>query len=437
MLKRVLFLGLFALLTFMPAAAQDNPPLLLISTSNFKALTTTVSALNVETGAVEDSFKIDSYFTNVSLSPTGDKLVYYTVTPSNVYLDYSDNVAYYLRDVFGSTSQEIADHGYMDRDSIPSGGLPSWSSDGTRLVVTTKKNLPGAGMAQFNLIDTASGETLQSVLTKQPPVSYQLSWSPDDKYLAYFSEECGHCGIGHVFLLPATLDTPQHPVFPATEPRHFDESLFGWLPNSREVLVIANTGNYGAGIFHWWRVNVDTGSELPVNMPTRSGGCGMVLLDRKTALVIGFGADGNSYSGEVMDFASDGSDFPVLVDARAGGAFNGCRWRLSPDLKQVAFPVSLEDHHYAIRVFDLFTGEQTAQIETPGQVGQDTFYNPSLFWTPDEDRLVFEARLPDADAAQIFTVKADGSEAPQAVPLIDQALLRTNATFIGWVQKPQ
>ncbi|MEO8395492.1 MAG: hypothetical protein ABI700_21035 [Chloroflexota bacterium] len=178
MLKRVLFFGLFALLTFMPAAAQNNPPLLLIATSNAKALTTTVSALNIETGAVEQSFKIDSFFSYVTLSPMGDRLVYYTVTPSKLYLDYTDDVTYYLRDVFGSTSQEIAQHGYMWRNSIVAGGLPTWSRDGTRLLITTKNTVPDAGIAQFNLIDAATGETLQTVPTKQPPVNYQRVGHP-------------------------------------------------------------------------------------------------------------------------------------------------------------------------------------------------------------------------------------------------------------------
>lgn len=408
MFKRTLLVGLFIVLTFVPAAGQDNTPqLLLIATHDFDALETTISALDIDTGSLEALFTVDTYFAEFSLSPTGDKLAYFTMMPARValseYLYNPSEVTFYVRDVFGEESKAVATNAYLVGNSSGKSAIaPSWSPDGTHVVVVNQNE--STGEPQFTFID-ATTDAVTHVTPAQPsPFLYPPLWSSDGTTLAYFAEWCSRCGLGNVYTTSTSAVESPHPVFADTGYPHY-ELLIGWLPNSRELVVIRNDEGYRYTTGRLMSVNVDTGEKFEMPEYEASPFRIWQFLDDTVALVTNRDERDNTVL-RAIDLLTGEERFSNVIEDATEPLV------VSPDNTHVVIPVHLNDQESSLHIFDLITGGLVTSIPTE-------FLPYRITWTPDGSYLVF------SENSQIFTVAVDGSEEVRAVVEID-------GDFLGW-----
>lgn len=393
MFKRTLLVGLFIVLTFVPAAGQDNTPqILLIATHHWDTLETTISTLDVDTGNVEALFTVDDPLlgigrSNTSLSPTGDWMTYFTVPDTIPVLNSPFKATYYVRDVFGDEFREI---GTYDIQVDPRGNLPhwqlimpSWSPDGRRF---TFVNWTPPYSWEIVVVDASTGAShtipVDSTMNTPP------QWSPDSTTLAYYAPYCQYCAVGMVYLVSALeKDATPRPLFSTEPDTQVSVWLEGWIADSRE-LVVSRTDHYYVTPSYLMTVNADTGEAEKIPE---------------------YNVWGDSNQSRFL-ITGDG-DFPALeaAMARSNGSFE-----VSLDWSRIAIPERLDERSIAVRIFDLTTGEQLTQIDTDNAL-------QALYWSPDGERLAYQTFSSPA-SSWVFTARADGSEEPHPVAEIDGSI---------------
>jgi len=313
--KRTLLFALLTLLIAAPAAAKgEASPLPLLLTvrhvrSSFPG-ETIVSSVNLNNGVVKDLFSVDTPYTDFSLSPTGDRVAYYAEPHQKEEPSYtSPDLAYYLWDVGAEKSRRVAINGYKLRDATR-GFVPVWSPDGTRIAVVTN-DLQG-GNAQIRIIDAATGATLH-ILTADPPPLYTPVWSPDGSALAYQAEYCGRCARGTPYVVSATHDAAARPILPQESKQVTTDTLIGWLPDSREIIVSSQTDEllpHPADIVsRWLRINVETGDIQTIPLTRIPRGCvWLALISPATATLMANSESG--YRPQTIDLPTGKVTFP-------------------------------------------------------------------------------------------------------------------------------
>lgn len=430
MFKRALILGLFALITLMPATAQDTAHnWLLLTRYYFGRLETIVSKLDMDTGTLEDVFTVATPHTAFSMSPNGDKLAYFAMLPANRSTsEYTDDITYYVQDVFGGEAQIIATHGVaLGTSSFYSATLPAWSPDGTHILVVNRDEQNQND--RYTIFDVETGET---TLIRPAPTSVRTNfvWSPDGSMLAAYIPSCNLCGPGTIYVFSAAGDITPHPLLDETDlyPDN-SETLVGWLLNSREVIIrrgenYLNTDDRSS----WLRVNVETGEFEKIAPDSKfEAYCAQIrLLDSSTAQIIG------NYQGELMldtiDLETEGENLPQLLNSPS--PTGSCQQVFSPDSTRIAIFNNLGHGNYAIQVYDLTTGKQQAQIPTV------SYSIGAMLWTPDGESIVYQynTSADGVNKTQIFTAKTDGSDTPHLIAEIDAGQYGWYGNLLGWMQ---
>lgn len=428
MFKRTLFLGMLMLLIFSATTAQDEPQnWLLISHQKAETLETIVSRLDVNSGVMEDIFSVETTYTRFRLSPTGDQVAYFAITPAERYEgQYGSEVTFYLQDVYGGAARAVASNGFMIGNSTMATAIvPAWSPDGNRVAVVNYDENETA--IQFTIIDALTDEVVQTIPASPLPNSAPV-WSPDGQTLAYFAEYCMRCGIGTVYVVSAVeADTPRPVLAERDEHKNID-GLMGWLPDTREVLIVRDADNLAVDDEKtWMRVNVDTGEMITVLSDNQDRGfCRkLVLLDNSRAVILY--EDAARFPAMFIDIATEGERFPQLIGINRMSTF--CPMVFSPDQTRVAVAGWLSHRDYGVRVYDVATDDLVTQTTPP-------VYVQGMVWTPDGEQVVFQVTdaMGGIAETQMFMLNVDDGTTSEITTEVSINVLGGGDALLGWVQ---
>jgi Tol biopolymer transport system component len=278
-------------------------------------------------------------------------------------------------------------------------GPVEWTADGTMILVKVERITEG--LEQIGTVSVETGQ-LQLLVTLEQPASYELSISPDGRYVIYD--------------FPTDEGSSEHDIFVvnvATREVHTlvehaaDDRVLGWAPDGGHVLFLSDrTGTLGAWL-------------LPVADGRPAGPARLVKPDVWRIAPLGFARNGSFYYGVPMDMTDvyvagfDPETGRLLEQpTRISQSFLGSNFYpvWSPDGRYLAY-LSQRDplgrtgtDVIVIRSMD--TGEQREL--TPG-IGPSHWPH----WSPDGRFILLESR--DDEDKGLFRVDVQTGEAELAV----------------------
>ncbi len=275
-----------------------------------------------------------------------------------------------------------------------------WTADGTMILVSVEM-MPD-GPKQIGIVSLETGQ-LQLLVTLEQPASFELSISPDGRYVIYDSPSDQGSSEHDIFVVNvATREVRTLVEHPA------EDYVLGWTPDGRHILFLSDrTGTLGAWL-------------MPVADGRPAGPARLVKPEMWRIEPLGFARDGSFYYGVPMDMtdvyvaAFDPETGRLLEQpTRISQSFHGSNFYpvWSPDGRYLAY-LSQRDPlgrpgTDVIVIRSMETGEQREL--TPG-IGPSHYPD----WSPDGRFILVESS--DDDNKGLFRVDVQTGEAELAVP---------------------
>jgi Tol biopolymer transport system component len=308
-------------------------------------------------------------------SPDGTTVAFLR-SPGAVF-DFFAGQAIHLVSPLGGPARKLSD--------FPAGYQLSWSPDGRWLAAAkarTGSDPPGG----IHLISVATGE-VRTVTSPEPPVYHvNPAFSPDGRALAFAS--CDHPGFSpcavHILSLGSDLE-PQGAPRQLT-PRQFWNWGIAWAREGRSIVYSA-----GGGLFNLWQVSVDGGSA-----PERVELAGYAVFPSTTRRGDRLAFAQRRYSPDLYRLDREGSSTP-LVESMARDMHPDC----SPDGRRIAFGS------------DRSGGTEIWLAEADGSNPMRLTHGPGAYqgsprWSPDGRWIAFDS-WSEEGGADVWTIGADGS----------------------------
>lgn len=291
-----------------------------------------------------------------------------------------DGGGIYVMGATGESIRRISDLGFT----------PSWSPDGTEIVISTDMtNDPNgrAGVGQLFIINVQTGA--KRLISKGDAV--QPCWSPHGPRIAYWGDT-GQGSIRNVWTISAAGGTP----VPVTDDAAVDWSPV-WAPDGKHLYFASDRG----GTMNLWRVaiNEDTGKTLgepeSVTTPSKFIGQFSVSADGK---MIAFTAFERTSNIAKIEFDPAKQKTIGSVQYVTAGTSMYLNPDPSPDDKWLAFRSGGKEDLYISRV----DGTEKRSLT------DDNAKDRGPKWSPDGKQLAFYSDRNNGKY-QIWTIQADGS----------------------------
>ena len=275
------------------------------------------------------------------------------------------------------------------------GFSPSWSPDGTAIVVSPAAFKNPANISSFisglSVVDVQSGR-VRALPTREK--AFQPAWSPHGSRIAYWGVR-GESGQRDIWTVAADGSEAGRDGVPVTNDPALDWSPT-WAPDGRSLYFSSTRG----GILNLWRVAIDerSGRVLedpePVTAPTAWSG------------FLSFSRDGTRLAFASLDYRS--TLFRVPFDAAkavtgpAVPIVKGSRpirdHELSPDGEWVAFTSAGPQEDLFVARVD---GAEYRRLT------DDPFRDRGPLWAPDGSRIAFYSDR--SGIYDLWTIRPDGS----------------------------
>jgi eukaryotic-like serine/threonine-protein kinase len=274
---------------------------------------------------------------------------------------------------------------------------PSWSPDGTKIVVSDRAAAVHTAHSTPNsllwVIDVKTGEK-QRLETKGDAI--MPSWSPDGSRIAFWYIS-SQGALGNIATIPATGGDP---VIVTDDPKSDWNPV--WSPDGKYLYFSSNR----KGNMNLWRVAIDqktgktTGEPESVSAPT------------KYCRHITFSRDGKRLAYVRYESKSNLQTLPF--DEKTGKVGSEIGW-LAQGNREISHPeLSPVGERFVLRTLNE-TQEDLAILSRDGSnerfLVEDKFNDRNPHWSPDGKRLAFQTDR--TGKYQIWTINADGSEATQ------------------------
>ncbi|MBW3566295.1 MAG: serine/threonine-protein kinase [Acidobacteria bacterium] len=308
----------------------------------------------------------------------------------------------------GESVRRLTDFGYN----------PSWSPDGTRLVIATERTeltpRNREAMSDLWIIDTRTAEKRRLLQAGAHAIAgsgadaVQPSWSPSGKRIAFW-------GLGDEFsnrdiwTIEADAKEPVETLVRVTSDAHLDWSPT-WSPRGDALYF----GSDRDGTDNLWRIRIDEesgeveGKPEPLALPAAFSGHFTLSEQEEIAFATMAGTDrlvAHEFDAKSLTV---GAARPLLESSV--GIFS---FALSPDGRSIAFTT-------AARHEDLFVARSDgAEVR---QLTNDAARDRHPAWSPDGKTIYFYSNR--AGAYQAWSIRADGSGLSQVtdVPLAREGM---------------
>ncbi|MGD2217032.1 MAG: hypothetical protein PVJ64_09755 [Gemmatimonadales bacterium] len=275
-----------------------------------------------------------------------------------------------------------------------------WTADGTRILVSVWR--VGDPNHQIGIVSVESG-SLQVLVTLGQPASFELSISPDGRYVIYDVPSDEGSSEHDIFVLDvATREVRTLVEHPA------DDRVLGWAPDGRHVLFVSDrTGTLGAWL-------------MPVADGRPAGPARLVKPEMWRIEPLGFARNGSFYYGVPMDM----TDVYVAAFDPETGRLLEQPTRISQSfLGSNFYPVWSPDGRYLAYL------SKRDPLERPGtdvivirsmETGELRELRPGIGpshypdWSPDGRFILVESS--DGENKGLFRVDVQTGEAELAVP---------------------
>jgi serine/threonine protein kinase len=315
--------------------------------------------------------------TQPSFSPDGEKIAFRSErSPAGIY----------VMGATGENAKRVSDFGYH----------PSWSPDGSEIVVSTEQrelpNFRNPKPSSLWIINVESGEKRQLIEMD----AMQPSWSPDGKWIAFWFMQPGgskrdiaivSAAGGDAVVISKEGQTNWNPV---------------WSPNGKYLYFISDrAGNMG-----FWRVGINDGNGQPAGEPEA------VVTPSKFNRHLAFSADGKKMIYVQSDFRSNiqAIAFDAAAELTKGEPF----WITTGD-RVVSRPDMSPDGKFFVTRLPRRTQDDIALIiRETGEIKDLTDDEPfDRFprFSPDSKTIAF---ISDRSGNhEIWTINADGTDLKQ------------------------
>jgi Tol biopolymer transport system component len=317
--------------------------------------------------------------TQPAVSPDGSRIAFRSER---------DGGGIYIMGTTGEAPRRLTDVGFN----------PTWSPDNKAVAVATMNvERPDSQYAVSELwvIDVESGARRRIDV----PDAVQPSWSPDGRFIAYWSIENG---VRNLWSVPAGGGTP----IPITKDEATDWSPV-WSPDGRWLYFCSDRG----GTMNVWRVAIDgsghpSGNAMPVATPSNYSGMLSLTRSGNRLAYVQFAAHTAIMRAD-FDPALGRITSPATQLSPAARA--GANPQISPDGQRVAFSNVGDGQE------DLFiVGLDGRNLE---RLTNDAARDRLPRWSPDGSRIAFFSNR--TGKYEIWTMRPDGSDLSQLSQLPD------------------
>jgi Tol biopolymer transport system component len=216
-----------------------------------------------------------------ALSPDGKLLAYASDRASNGNLDI------WIQQVNGSHPIRLTTNGADDLE-------PNFSPDGAHIVFRSERE--GGGIYMIPALGGAEQRIADQGRTPR--------FSPDGKWIAYWTGDKSYFGRRHVFVVPTTGGQSRE-----IQPGFFFASHPVWSPDGQHLLFrgLRDAKSAEAGLFDWWVAPVKGGAAVQTGAYQLLRQTRFAAMER-SQLHPGFGVDPSDWIGDSVFFsASSGS----------------------------------------------------------------------------------------------------------------------------------
>lgn len=265
---------------------------------------------------------------------------------------------------------------------------PAWSPDGARIVYSSERferpEARGTTRSQLTVLDLAAGTSRRIELPASMDDAIQPSWSPDARWIAFWSVDSG--GRRDVFVIPAGGGAPLR----MSEPDALDWNPV-WSPDGR-LYWSSNQG----GTTNLWRVRVGE-DGAPASSPEQ------ILLPSTYAGHFSFARDGRLLYANLQQ-TSAVFRTTIASDLSVTGPV-----RVTPETLRVRHPSRSPDGEWFV-AYILDPNEDLVIFRRDGsgmrRLTDDAFRDRGPVWSPDGRRIAFVSNR--GGDYQLWSIQPDG-----------------------------